>query len=75
MPLRPISTNQPKNATMKSFIATVRPAPARPSTVVVWLGMPKTNEQDHDRAHRLRRELHHCPQGVDPLVLRGHAGE
>src|SRR5580704_10797869 len=42
MPLRPISTNQPKNATMKSFIATVSPAPASPTTVVTCVGMPNT---------------------------------
>ena len=40
MPLRPISTNHPKNATMKSFMATVSPAPARPRIVVVCVGMP-----------------------------------
>ena len=44
MPLRPMRMNQPKKATMKSFMATVRPAPARPSTVVVWAGRPKVTK-------------------------------
>ena len=39
-PFRPISANQPKNATMKSLSTTVRPAPASPMIVASWLGGP-----------------------------------
>ena len=41
MPFLPIRTNQPKNATMKSCSATVRPAVASPRMVGNWLGRPK----------------------------------
>src|SRR5712691_7499835 len=41
MPFLPMSTNQPRKPTMKSFSATVRPAPARPRIVPSWLGGPK----------------------------------
>ena len=38
-------TNQPKKATIKSFNATVNPAPANPRMVGVWLGAPKTKNR------------------------------
>src|SRR6266481_5767671 len=40
MPFLPISASQPKKATMKSFSATVNPAPTIPIMVPNWLGMP-----------------------------------
>ena len=40
-PFFPINTNQPKNPTMKSFSATVRPAPASPRNVPRFGGGPK----------------------------------
>ena len=45
IPFFPINTNQPKNPTIKSFIATVSPAPASARTVAIWLGMPKTTSR------------------------------
>ena len=38
-------------------------------------GHAENDEQNCDRAHRLRREFHHRPQRVDALVLGGHARE
>src|SRR6266853_1986308 len=41
IPFFPISTNHPKNPTIKSFSATVSPAPANPRMVGIWLGTPR----------------------------------
>ena len=75
MPLRPIRMNQPKKATMKSFIATVSPGAGQAEHGGCLGGHSENDEEDHDRAYSLRRELDDIPQSIDPLVFGGHAGE
>src|SRR5438552_6313450 len=50
IPFLPINTNQPRNPTMKSFSATVSPAPASPRKVPSWLGGPKITSKINNTA-------------------------
>jgi len=57
IPLRPMRANQPKKATMKSLSATVRPAPAKPRIVGIWLGILNSTNKMSSRptASRAKR--------------------
>ena len=60
---------------MKSFIATVSPAPARPRTVVVCVGMPKMMNRMTSAPTACAANFTTARKRVDALVLRRHAGE
>ena len=69
MPCFPMSTNQPRNPTMKSFSATVRPAPASPRNVPSWPGGPKHHQQDQTERKDLQRHARDRSQGVDLAAI------
>ncbi len=60
---------------MKSFSATVRPAPTKPSIVAGLRRHAEDDEQNHDRSDRLRSEFDHRAQRIDALVLSGEPGK
>ena len=67
--------NQPKNATMKSFMAHGKPRARQAENGRGLRGHSEDDEEDHDRAYRLSRELDDRPQGIDALVFGGNTGE
>jgi len=59
---------------MKSFSATVRPAPAKPMTVATWLGGP-TSTSARPAGRAPQGEARHRAEGVQPPSLRRETGE
>ena len=69
MPLRPMRANHPKKATMASFMATVRPAPAKPRMVGICVGHAEQYEEDKQDSQCLRQESRHRAHGSQPPAV------
>ena len=69
IPFLPISANQPKKETMKSFNARVRPAVVSPMMVESWLGRPKDDQKNQRERHHLDAKRGHDPHLIEPLLV------